>query len=343
MAQATPGEVHRLTDMITEEVSMVDRAANKRRFLVWKRDPKTMAHGSEITPGANGTFTAGAAGAPAAAGGAPASAIVGKAGASLTQDQKDALTEAVASVVESLTNAQALIEGATIVPTEDETSADELVGSLQDGAELLEDTLSAMLGMEDPDAAEEGSETDAPPDASATPAPAGEGAMAMPTSKRLEAITAKRTIAKYEGEKLGLSIIAKYGARMAKTRLARYKTALGILTELLGEMAPAVKAALKPPAPGAKKPGAPGPSETASKTAKAAGADDAEKVALRKAADDAVALAKRLAGELASLRSNIQPTNVAAAPSGSARANADPPWPLDMNSLPPLLFTAGLA
>ncbi len=38
-ADAAPGEsVHRLVDMLVEEVSLVDRAANKRRFLVVKRE-----------------------------------------------------------------------------------------------------------------------------------------------------------------------------------------------------------------------------------------------------------------------------------------------------------------
>ena len=30
--------VHRLVDMVVEEVSLVDRAANKHRFLIVKRD-----------------------------------------------------------------------------------------------------------------------------------------------------------------------------------------------------------------------------------------------------------------------------------------------------------------
>jgi hypothetical protein len=33
-----PGKVHELTDMVVEEVSLVDRAANKRKFLVTKQD-----------------------------------------------------------------------------------------------------------------------------------------------------------------------------------------------------------------------------------------------------------------------------------------------------------------
>ena len=35
---AKPDDVHRLSDMVTEEVSVVDRAANRRKFLIVKRD-----------------------------------------------------------------------------------------------------------------------------------------------------------------------------------------------------------------------------------------------------------------------------------------------------------------
>lgn len=38
MSDETEGGVHRLLDMVVEEVSLVDRAANQRRFLVVKRD-----------------------------------------------------------------------------------------------------------------------------------------------------------------------------------------------------------------------------------------------------------------------------------------------------------------
>jgi hypothetical protein len=47
-----PGEdrVHRLVDMVVEEVSLVDRAANLRRFLVVKRDPSMAKPAPKKTP-----------------------------------------------------------------------------------------------------------------------------------------------------------------------------------------------------------------------------------------------------------------------------------------------------
>lgn len=46
-------QTHRLTDIVTEEVSLVDRAANKRKFLVAKADGET----SMLIPDGRGGFT----------------------------------------------------------------------------------------------------------------------------------------------------------------------------------------------------------------------------------------------------------------------------------------------
>jgi hypothetical protein len=52
MPTEAPGEdrVHRLVDMVVEEVSLVDRAANLRRFLVVKRDPSMAKPAPKKTP-----------------------------------------------------------------------------------------------------------------------------------------------------------------------------------------------------------------------------------------------------------------------------------------------------
>ncbi|MCU0658097.1 MAG: hypothetical protein MUF64_23385 [Polyangiaceae bacterium] len=52
MPTEAPGEdrVHRLIDMVVEEVSLVDRAANLRRFLVVKRDPSMAKPAPKKTP-----------------------------------------------------------------------------------------------------------------------------------------------------------------------------------------------------------------------------------------------------------------------------------------------------
>ena len=53
-------DVHRLREIVAEEVSLVDRAANKRRFLLLKRDGMTEpnAVGAEVTSDGEGGLTA---------------------------------------------------------------------------------------------------------------------------------------------------------------------------------------------------------------------------------------------------------------------------------------------
>jgi hypothetical protein len=55
-------KVHRLRDMVVEEVSLVDRAANKRRFLIVKRSDEMAEDaevGTEVKPDGRGGLTAG--------------------------------------------------------------------------------------------------------------------------------------------------------------------------------------------------------------------------------------------------------------------------------------------
>jgi hypothetical protein len=47
---SSTASVHRLVDMVVEEVSLVDRAANLRRFLVVKRDPSMARPAPKKTP-----------------------------------------------------------------------------------------------------------------------------------------------------------------------------------------------------------------------------------------------------------------------------------------------------
>nr|BDT32037.1 hypothetical protein MFMH1_17060 [Myxococcus sp. MH1] len=53
-----PASVHRLVDMVVEEVSLVDRAANKHRFLLVKRDGDTMHDASQDTSPPEGANSA---------------------------------------------------------------------------------------------------------------------------------------------------------------------------------------------------------------------------------------------------------------------------------------------
>ena len=57
MTSTTQGtaSVHRLVDMVVEEVSLVDRAANKHRFLLVKRDGDTVHDAPQDTAPTEGT------------------------------------------------------------------------------------------------------------------------------------------------------------------------------------------------------------------------------------------------------------------------------------------------
>jgi len=326
--QKTP-QVHRLTDMITEEVSLVDRAANARKFLIFKRDQ--MAIGSEVSPAGDGTYTAGAGGASAPTGGASTA----KAGASLLADQKDALSKSIADALALLTDAQSYVDGATVTEDPAAVSADDLVQSMVDAAGLLEDTLAALMGVEESDEDEMSEEAEPPPgDASEAmppgPGPAGEGP-SMPMGKRLAVITAKRVVSTAKGEKLGATMIAKYGARMSKKRLAQFKQAASIIHSLLGELDASAASTIKAAIAGKKQKGAP-PAEAPAPTQKR---DDNERAALEKAANDALALAAKFAQENRAIRGAVQKSNAAPPPSGAA-ANPDGGvlWPADMNAIP---------
>lgn len=80
--------VHRLVDMVVEEVSLVDRAANKRRFLIVKRRQKMADEGTPAPDEAPGRDNA--------AGGAAA-------GGTVTPEAMAAMTEAFAALTELVT------------------------------------------------------------------------------------------------------------------------------------------------------------------------------------------------------------------------------------------------
>lgn len=127
MATATTEEgVHRLSDIVVEEVSGVDRAANKKRFLVVKRDEAPVGPAVTITPaGATAAVTTKKAGeqdvppavAPSgnapgstqAPGGTPAAATA----LAFTPDAKKASLTVVADSIEALMQVGQAIQDAT--------------------------------------------------------------------------------------------------------------------------------------------------------------------------------------------------------------------------------------
>jgi hypothetical protein len=261
-ASHDPSTVHRLSDMETEEVSLVDRAANKRKFLIVKAEGVPMPQ--EVTARPDGTFTAGAPAPAAPPAAAVAPTATTKAGAKLTADAQSALSDLVGMVIDAMTKAQEEIASAEVVETEAEMSADSICEMLSTCAEQCEDACAALVGLDEMEQ-DEPLEGEPPTDAQvAEPKAANQPGppLTMSMGKRLDVRLAKRTIAKAHGTHEGRTLLMKYGAKMRKDRFDRFQSALGVLSSIIGEVSPAMSADLlkakkKPMPPGAPEAGAP--------------------------------------------------------------------------------------
>lgn len=118
--------VYRLTDMIVEEVSAVDRAANKRTFLLVKNADGVASSGSEVVVGANGELTVSKAPEPPTAA-APA--------ASVAPASEAAPTSPDAPQIPSATNTVEAPNG-TVINLSPETKAD-LVARIAEATKQL--------------------------------------------------------------------------------------------------------------------------------------------------------------------------------------------------------------
>lgn len=236
VAKAASG-VHRLTDMLVEEVSLVDRAANQRKFLIVKRDTaqkgSTMA--TEVTPNGKGGFTA--AGAAAKSGGDEKDKTKKS-----KLEKLDAVPPGFKQMMAPLLSKaserlQALADAVDKAP---EGEVDD-EGTLPSAPADFSSELSAIIRLLDqacnvwpasaPDAPAEG---EAPP----------EGAEAPPDLEMREKMVTK--LAKGLGFNPDAVLVRKVGAKMSKERLSRFEAALDTLGSLLGELRNA------PPAPAAK-------------------------------------------------------------------------------------------
>lgn len=306
---ADPKTVFRLHDMSVEEVSVVDRAANRRKFLLVKSEAG-MGIGAEVTLNADGTFSAAkpapAEGAPAAGAAEGGETVAEKA---LPAEAKQSFADVVDGALEGLTKAKALLAGSG----DSEGVLDLVVKTADD----LADSVFAFLGIE-PDG--DNANLTKPP--TQPDAPAGMG-------KRLEVRRAKRIVAEAEGEKVATSLVAKVGAKMAKDRLDRLQAAFLAFGDVLAEVMPKVdtdKAKGEPSAgfaeqkPGEKPAVAPSVPEKKKKHAPE----------VQKALDDAAKTIKKQAEQLGALRDTTQTSNGAPVEVQKARSQ-DISWPLDMN------------
>jgi hypothetical protein len=307
-----PG-VHELTDIVVEEVSLVDRAANKRKFLVVKRSSEMS---TELQADGKGGFTAGA-------------APVDKAGYGKEPPPKDKKKEKTKKALELPPGAKEMMGPILTRATEKITEVLDMVNS-SSAAEVPEDgtmpgvpeevwagLMDAMKLMSQlealyPKAApapEEGAEYEAE----------GEGGEAEPTEMQMRA----------QWETLTKRMIQKVGAKMSKDRLSRFEQALSVLGSILGELQ---TAQANEPAP------------TMAAPAKAAGPKPAparkqeadlfsEKLSeVTKSITGLATVVQRQAADLAAIKKTRGVGNAAQVESSSSReAPKDVSWPLDMN------------
>lgn len=340
----TESVVHRLHDMETEEVSLVDKAANRRKFLVVKRDAVVVEKvGAEIIAGENGEFTTVK---PEPAGQETSTA---KAATKLTAEIQTALTEVFDSCARAIEAARAQVAAAELVTDDDEVSADAVMEPMLDCCEVMEDALDALVMMGAGDAEQEDGLRESPSTEGADAAPAGQ------QMKRFGEVMEKRSVAKSEAR----AVVTKYGTKMAGHRLSRFEQAISTLHAVLSELKPAeakrvVAEATSGPAaeveavtekaaepvvveaPKAVEPTA-ASAEMQALAKKLAEAEARAKVAegrvetAKRAALEAVRVAKSQAEQVAHLR-GIRVGSNAVRVEGERRESSDYSWPLDMNA-----------
>ncbi|NOJ81122.1 hypothetical protein [Myxococcus xanthus] len=141
-----PASVHRLVDMVVEEVSLVDRAANKHRFLLVKRDGDTMDNASQDTTQAEGARST----------------------ASDTNKAEDAVLAAAQQALETVTS---LVEALASTDGIDGVRVVEVAQHLRALADALEESEDDSEDEEDVEARAKAANPALPPQ-SAPPAPA---------------------------------------------------------------------------------------------------------------------------------------------------------------------------
>ncbi|MCY1036180.1 hypothetical protein OV207_32395 [Corallococcus sp. BB11-1] len=173
-----PASVHRLIDMVVEEVSLVDRAANKHRFLLVKRDGDTMDDAPQDTSQAEGANSA--------------TSDTSKADDALLATAQQAL-EAVTALVEALASTDG-IDGVRVVEVAQHLRA--LADTLEDEDEDDEEDVEARAKAANP----------APPPQPTPPAPApGLDASGLTESltKLTDAVRALEGSVKEQHQRLG--------------------------------------------------------------------------------------------------------------------------------------------
>ncbi|NTX56916.1 hypothetical protein [Myxococcus sp. CA039A] len=173
-----PASVHRLVEMVVEEVSLVDRAANKHRFLLVKRDGDTMHDAPQDTSQAEGASST----------------------ASDTSKAEDAVLATAQQALEAVT---ALVEALTSTDGVDGVRVVEVAQHLRALADALEEDEDDSEDEEDVEArAKAANPAPAPQPTPPAPSPDASGVMEGLT-KLTDAVRALEGSVKEQHQRLG--------------------------------------------------------------------------------------------------------------------------------------------
>jgi hypothetical protein len=304
--------VHRLRDIVVEEVSLVDRAANQRRFLVVKRSPE-MADEKTATADTKPDSPS----AIAKAKKKPAQAATEDAA-----DQEKAKKPAADETDDGADTEKAASAAATDgtedddgeEPKKKQRKQDELVlaGPVKEALlRVLTDALERLMALAN--SIKEAAEPDEGDD----------GEMPGDVTTELEAIA--EMLGSVDKRKRNKADVAKAGARMAKDRLDRFQKALSLLADILKELTNPNNA---PPAPtaGAAETGVTKRDAAATPPTVVPGLTD-----LVTGIGELTRVVKRQEEELTRLRQARGVSNAIPVEGGRRAEPQDVSWPLDMN------------
>jgi hypothetical protein len=305
--------VHRLRDIVVEEVSLVDRAANQRRFLVVKRSAEMAGENTATADTKPET--------------PDAIAKAKKKPAEATGDETVDEAKAKKKPVDDEADEDAATEKARASAKEEEDDADDdqdkptkkarkqdlvLAAPVKEALlRVLTDVLERLMALANTiKEAEEPEEGDG-----------GE----MPKEVTTELETVADMLYDANKRKRAKADVAKAGARMAKDRLDRFQKALSLLADILKELTGTIDA---PPAPtaGAAETGVTKREAAAPQPAAVPGLTD-----LVTGIGELTRVVKRQEEELSRMRQARGVSNAIPVEGGRRAEPQDVSWPLDMN------------
>jgi len=309
-ADTQPGQIYELTDMDVEEVSLVDRAANKRQFLVIKRSDQ-MA--TEVQPDGKGGFTS------RAGAGKKTATQTQKAAMEVPPGFKEMVSPLLTKAVEMLTQLSDDLAGAKPAEVGEDGSVPGVPADFASGLQSIMGMLDKACNMY-PAAPAEAPEGEEPP------AEGGEATEPDEMQMRL----ALDNVGKVFGGKVAKAAVLKIGAKMSKDRFTRLQQAAQVLSNLIAELGPATTA--------------PAATTPAGKTAKNDGAQPASDPALKALEGQLTQLVEqvgKLAGvvkstatDLAAIKKSRGAPSAAPVETGGEQRSHDQDfsWPMDMNN-----------